>query len=165
MTQRYQVRGRRTRWLVIGMVLTAALAVGIPAAQASYSSTYARAENVRPHIMVAPTLSCSGVSATVTLTWSDSDTATADPHNSGTFFASGYTLERSVKGASFTQISTPGGASTGTTDSAFSGLAVLDTVVYRLRTTKASTLWQSSNSNTVTATVTGTSPLFLISCT
>ncbi len=159
---RYRTGGR-LRSVAVAAVMAIASSASIPAAQASYSGTFTPTQTVKPHVLVTPTsFACTAPgSNSVSLTWVDADGTTANPY-SGTNWATGYIVERQQNGGSFASIGTPTSAAFTDTFGLLT-LHVNDTLTYRVRATK-STLWQSANSTTVTATVTSFLVFFHVTC-
>jgi len=161
---------RRVRLIAGATAVAVVMAVGVPAAVASYISTFTPSSQTvqTQHLTTTPVLSCHTVLDTsVPLTWTDADATTADPY--GAFVISGYVIESKISPASvFTPIVvTPDVRSSlvlSATDSPNLGLlAVGVTITYQMHSSKG--LWASATSNTVVATVAlGVSGAHLISC-
>jgi len=145
-------------------VMAFVMAAGFPAAEASYTGSYAPAQVVKPHQLVTPSsFACTTPgSNSVALTWADADATTANPYSS-TFWATGYVVERKVNSGSYSTIATPARTATGFTDSSFPLLALGDVLSYRMHSTK-STNWVSSDSAVVTAHVTSLLVFVHVSC-
>jgi hypothetical protein len=131
------------------------MAAGLPAAQASYTGTYAPPQTVKPHVLVPPTLTCTTPNNDkVALNWSDTDATTVNPYSTSTYWATGYVVERKLNSAAWSTIATPIRTDTGpVTDNSFGILGLSDVVTYRMHSTK-STNWVSGDSNVLTAHVT-----------
>lgn len=161
----------RVRLIAGATAVALVMATGVPAALASYTSTFTpSAQTVQPQPLATPVLSCSapGLGGVVTLSWTDSDSTTTDPHN-GAKVISGYVIERKVdnNGTYAAIVTTPDVTSSvvlTATDSppGLSGLGLLTPIFYRIHSNRGN--WISQLSNQVTATVTALVLVHVISC-